>query len=487
MTGRLANLTLTKKRLATLAIIIVSALAFSFYNSQNGLSYKEVIVALGALIASVIIFGGESGIRFGLVLWVLTLALGYRTIEWTQELRIHPAEILLWLLLLCVFAQRKLVENNRLSLPWWLLLSMPFWALAWWPLIIGDAPWDKMLNEFRDFVLLIPLMVVTSMVLNDRRYWRYLLVAFFAAGTWIALMGVVEYWLPGLTQYFPAFIGKVKPVETADNFARAQFSFWGGAAATFICALTVPLAIAVASWTTQYLQRLVIGAAAVLHILAIYIGGYRSVWFLLVLQILVGCLLGLRKRGVLMAMLVLVIAIGGYQFVPNTHDRLITGIAALRGQPIDHSAQDRKDRALQALNDAIAQPLGNGWASAGWVHSDFFQIAANLGILAALIFMAGYGNTLMRVGKRVLSHFRFDARDDLGLALLLSLIAAGGMLLMEGVEVLPQMALPVWFVWILCEVWLRQTSVAPQRDEAAAQSYYPLMPVNSLSESKVNV
>ena len=28
---------------------------------------------------------------------------------------------------------------------------------------------------------------------------------------------------------------------------------------------------------------------------------------------------------------------------------------------------------------------------------------------------------------------------------------------MEGVEVLPQFVLPVWFVWVLVEVWLRQT------------------------------
>jgi hypothetical protein len=28
---------------------------------------------------------------------------------------------------------------------------------------------------------------------------------------------------------------------------------------------------------------------------------------------------------------------------------------------------------------------------------------------------------------------------------------------MEGVEVLPQFVLPVWFVWVLVEVWLQQT------------------------------
>src|SRR6266496_3630971 len=80
------------------AVIVLGALAVEFYADKQGLSYKDIIVVLGALIAGVIIFGGERGIRFGLVLWVLTLALGYRTIEWTPDLRIHPSEILIWLL-----------------------------------------------------------------------------------------------------------------------------------------------------------------------------------------------------------------------------------------------------------------------------------------------------------------------------------------------------------------------------------------------------
>jgi hypothetical protein len=47
----------------------------------------------------------------------------------------------------------------------------------------------------------------------------------------------------------------------------------------------------------------------------------------------------------------------------------------------------------------------------------------------------------------------------------LSFVAVGGLLGLQGVEVLPQMVLPVWFVWSMIEVWLRQTS------EASEQSY----------------
>ena len=106
MNNGIAGFTVKKRHLMIVVMAVLAAVAFGFYVAQNGLSYKELIVALGVLITAVIVFCGERGIRFGLVLWVLTLALGYRTIEWTKDLRIHPSEILLWLLLLCIFAQR---------------------------------------------------------------------------------------------------------------------------------------------------------------------------------------------------------------------------------------------------------------------------------------------------------------------------------------------------------------------------------------------
>ncbi len=186
MIKRLTGFRPDKRFFIGTAVIVLGALAVEFYADNQGLSYKDIIVVLGALIAAVIIFGGERGIRFGLVLWVLTLALGYRTVELTPNLRLHPSEILIWLLLGCILVQRQLAAKSPVSLPWWLWLLIPFWAFAWWPLVVGDAPWDKMLNEFRDFLLLVPVMIVASFVLRRDGYWRPLLLAFFITSTWIA-------------------------------------------------------------------------------------------------------------------------------------------------------------------------------------------------------------------------------------------------------------------------------------------------------------
>src|SRR5207253_4881430 len=138
-------------------------------------------------------------------------------------------------------------------------------------------------------------------------------------------------------------------------------------------------------------------AASVLQLLAIYVGGYRSIWLLLLVQILAACLLGLKKQGAIVALLCLVVAVGGYQLVPNASERAMSGIAAIQGHPTDTSATGRQNRALGALSTTVESPFGTGWSAAGWVHSDFLQVAANLGIIAGLIFLGGYFHTLWRL------------------------------------------------------------------------------------------
>jgi len=457
MIEQVAGIRLIKIALIGLAAVL-GVVVVDFYAERQGLSYKELIVALGALVFAVVVFGGERGIRFGLVLWVLTLALGYRTIEWTENLRIHPSEILIWVLFFCIFAQRQLRLTTRFTLPWWLWMFLPFCVLGWWPLIVGDAPWDRMLNEFRDFLLLIPLLIVSSVVLDRPSYWRHLLTALFVASTWIAIMGVAEYWYPGIDKLFPAFIHAAKPEVTADGFVRGQFSFWGGSQATFICVLALPASIFLATSWRHWSSRVVIIAASILQLVAIYIGGYRSIWFVLCIQVAVACVLRVKKHGIAVAALVLMVGTVGYQFIPNTHERVVTGIAALQGNPIDHSAQDRKDRALQAVNEVIESPFGKGWSSAGWVHSDFLQVAVNLGLLAALVFLGGYLYTLLRLVQRMPVWVKSTAQGELALTLLLSFVGVGSLLAMQGVQVLPQMVLPVWFVWSMVDIWLRQTA-----------------------------
>ena len=446
------------KALPIVAILLAFLLAVLFgrYLVLHGLSYREVIVALMALVGIVAVLAGERGVQVGFVLWVWTLGLGYRTIELTRYLRLHPSEVLLWGLLGLLIVQRGILRRERIEfrVPRWLRWFIPFWVWAWIPGWWVGRRWDLMFAEFKNFLLLIPLFVVTAAVLNDRTRWRSVLLAFYGTGTWVAGMGVLEYVFPDIGTLFPGFVGNPLPYQAADGFLRASFSFWGTSAATIVCVSAVPLAAIAWRWWSSPWQRLFILFALAIQVVGIYIGGYRTIWLLLGVEFLLWTLL---RHGPILAGLTLIPTLVGYRVLPAAaQERVLSLILALEGRPVDGSGAKRWDRALAALDAALHRPWGLGWAGTGWTHSGFVQVAANLGLLAGLLLSVAYLMTLWRMWQRVRRYPSDDERGTLGLALFLSFVAAGGNLGLNGVQVLPQLVLPVWFVWVLAEVWIQQ-------------------------------
>jgi hypothetical protein len=443
-----------------LLALLATGLAFvaGRYVALHGLSFKEVIATSVGLIAGIAVLAGPHGVPVGFILWVCTLGLGYRTVELTRYLRLHPSEVLLWGLLALLVVQRGVVRRERLDLwlPTWVWLSLPFWVWGWIPGFAAGRPWDQMLAEFRDFALLIPLAFVASAVLKERNSWRSVMLAFYITGAWIAGMGILEYVFPNIRLMLPGFISNPEPAVTTEGFLRARFSFWGASAATFVCVLAVPMAVAVWQRCRTSYQRSLALIALAMQVFGIYLGGYRSMWLLLGVEFFLWALL---RYGVGRAWLVLIPLGVSYQFLPKAaQERALSMILALEGRPVDSSAAKRWERLMEALERALRHPLGSGWAGSGWVHSDFAQVAANLGLLAGAVFLGAWLITLLRLWQRLRCRIRNGEWGAIGLALLLSFVAAGGILAMEGVQVLPQLVLPVWLVWILSELWIRQTT-----------------------------
>lgn len=438
-------------------IAVLLTVLIDVYVIDYGISYREVIVVSGVLAALLVFAMGDRGLKVGYVFLVLTFGLGYRTMHLTASVSVHPSELVLWGLFALPVLQPTSWRQRRTTtwLPSWLLLFIPFWIWAWLRGLSAGLQWDDMFNEFRNFLLLVPLFIVTQLVLSDRNNWRHVLLALYCVGTFIAGMGLVEYVFPGIKSVFSAFITQPEARETPERFARAIFSFWGAPAATFILVLSAPFAIVVWAWWSRSWQRALTILALVVQVLGIYIGGYRSMWFVLTAQILVFGVV--RRKPVVAVVCLLLPLLGTWLMSSQARERALSGIFLLGGNPqnIDTSGIKRWDRITTTLTDTWNQPLGSGWSAAGWVHSDFVQVAANLGILAGLLFAGAFLFTLFRVLRRVFVPCLSDDHQ-LGLALLLSFIGGGAIMGMEGVEVLIQLVLPVWFVWVLVEVWLRQ-------------------------------
>jgi O-antigen ligase len=79
-----------------------------------------------------------------------------------------------------------------------------------------------------------------------------------------------------------------------------------------------------------------------------------------------------------------------YVYSQPVEGRYISTFKALTGQidtRYDSSGSARMARANIAIDSIGEKPLGTGWGSQGWVHSDVLQIAASIGIIPGVIFI----------------------------------------------------------------------------------------------------
>ena len=105
------------------------------------------------------------------------------------------------------------------------------------------------------------------------------------------------------------------------------------------------------------------------------------------------------------------------------------------------------NRALIALNSIKRNPMGTGWGSQGWVHSDILQIGASVGVIPGLFLLFGPSILLFKLFRRY-----FIASPDLKTSyficslfqvyVLVSLVLNGNILLV-------QTGMPLFILWAI--------------------------------------
>ncbi|HUS15698.1 MAG TPA: hypothetical protein VM536_11860 [Chloroflexia bacterium] len=450
------------KAVAVLTGTLLAALAGQRI-AQTGVTIQDLIVVVLAGTAGATLLFGQAGVRVGFYCWILMFMLGYRVIHVTTYFGLHPLVLSLLGLLGILLIRISTFEQRTLSwvTPPAALALLPFWILGWLVGLVRGTPADQMLSESLNFVMLVPLLIVMDYVLVRPRDWKLVVALFYLTGTLIAVIGLLEYVLPGVTQFVPAAEIASAERQTGDDFARAAFLTWGSAVATFVCALAAPLIIPLWGWARTLPLRLGLAVAWLAMLGGIYIGGFRSLWVEVALCALF--LLVLRKGWQGAAGAAVGLGVVWLLLPESGRARLLTLVAALQGQFEDTSSLDRWQRASGAWNAIVDNPFGLGWTGTGWVHSDFLQVGTDLGILAALLFLGWYLATFWSLLRRHLQ----EPGDLLLLGLLGSFLLAGGQLMSQGVTWLPQNALPLWFVWALVILRLRQAPAAPVQNEPA--------------------
>ena len=440
---------------------LLVAVLTSVYLINNGISYREVIVGLCLLAGLRVALAGRQGLKLGLLFLVATFGLGYRTMSITPSVPLHPSELVVVALFGLLIVQQAIDREFKFVvwLPTWLILLAPFCLLGWRTLFSGNVRWEFMFLEFKNFLMFVPLLLVASVALGEKRAWRSVLLAFYLVGVWVAAMGLVEYIFPEVKALLPGFVSDPVPRQTGEGFERAAFSFWGTSDAVYVCVLALPMSVAFWHWWSASWTRVLNLLLVVMMLGGVYISGHRNAWLMITVQFFT---LLLIKKQYLMGGAILIVFLLAFQFLPSAaKDRIYSGAELLSGQPLryDTSGQKRWDRALTALNDSLEEPLGRGWAAAGWVHNDYLQVAENLGLTAGVLFLGSFIFTLQRLWFRLRAVSPLGAQRISGTALLLSFMSAGMILATEAALVLPQLILPIWFTWACVEIWLRQTRV----------------------------
>jgi hypothetical protein len=454
-------------------ILVVLLLIFgvsAYLGGQgSGIGFIEIMMGGMAILGLVGLAIGDRGVRLAYLGWIFLFVLGYRTLRMEltyledanniiireYELIIHPLLLLIIFIFVLMLLQLLLWEK-RSAYKWAVPPIVWIFSLFWiWGCLVGWANGflpQLIIERVLNFVILIPIFVVTGYILQDRTAWKPVITIFFIAGAYIAIFGAFEFLVPSSKSLFSGFITNTGSVGVGlDGFGRAGFSFFGHANAAFICMLTIPMTLAMLGWYKSLLARLVILACLVSMLVAIYISGWRSMWAATALLFV---LLAIAKRNVVIILLVIAAIVGGYIVAPpEARERLDTLMAVAIGdmESTDSSALVRVDRAEKGIQKILDNPLGQGWSSGGWVHSDVIDIAAEVGIVGSVIFVIWYLMTMFKI-----VHHYLKKPDNLTLSLLGGFFIVGVLFASQPMYALTQMVAPLWFVWALTEVRQRQ-------------------------------
>lgn len=446
-------------KLNFLLVLLVGVLTFigawGLVHYEADFRYFLFLAILLVLIITLAL--GKQALWVGFIAWIWMFILGYRTIHVTPYLSIHPLMVLLLVLFILLLFTLKLEPETHLKLPKIIGIFAIFWIWGFIPGVARGTPWSQMLSDALNFFFIIPLFLIILYLSKKDGFWKMSTMTFLGAGTLIALLGILEFYIPSFRNLLPGFIQTNIEGVTAvsSDFVRASFSYFGATPAVIICALCLPMV-----WLVPQYYRGAKGVVLTLIVTAIlvtgiYISGTRAAWLIAFVTSILIAYFALKLLG-------LGVAAGFWAIVasilPDNAMALVNSLLTpiISNEITDTSLLVRYNRQVNALNLAIQHPFGVGWAGSGWVHGDFTQVTANLGFLGGIVFLVWYLYTLIR-GWKV---YRQNPQDKIIQALLTGFVACGIILATEGVEVLTQFILPVWFVWGLLEAYIQQKSTA---------------------------
>jgi hypothetical protein len=314
------------------------------------------------------------------------------------------------------------------------------------------------LLEFKNAFLLILIFFITCRLHFSKSYFVRLLKYYLLAASLISIMGILEYLFPSFMSSIFGFQSRPTNAPGSIFFTRLAFLFWGTHLAANLIAPVFPIFLLLKLEKEPLANNnYILTFLVIINLIAIYLSGNRISWLILTILLIATIF---KYRGSLIpymksyALLVTVIFVA-YVYSQPVEGRYISTFKALTGRidtRYDSSSGERMARALIAIDSIVKKPLGTGWGSQGWVHSDILQVAASVGIIPGIIIIIAPLFLLLRLYRTYLTasindKTAFFVCCGLLIFVIISMVLNGNILKVQS-------SVPLFVLWAIADGYL---------------------------------
>ena len=415
----------------------------------------NLLVILFTLSGMYSILFSKKGIEYSFHWIIFAFVLGYRTFEPFSGLKLHPIEMFIYASIIRIIISGAF-KYRKMS------LAVTFLSIFFIIFFFIDlfTRYDSIvLLEFKNAFLLVLIFFIARYIYFSKMYITRLLKYYLVACSIISILGITESIFPSIMSSIFGFTQQ--SIYLSDNilFNRLAFLFWGSHLAANLIPPVFPIILLLKAEKDPFTNNnIILTILIIINLFAIYLSGNRISWLTLTILFLAtlfqyrGALIPYMKSYILLVTLSFVV----YIYSQPVEGRYVSTFKALIGNidtRYDSSGVERITRATIAINSIFEKPLGTGWGSQGWVHSDILQIGASIGFLPGLILFFGPVFLLFRI----YNFYRLASTDEetfffICCGLLIFIIISFSL---NGNILKVQTGVPLFVLWVIADGFSR--------------------------------